>query len=53
MLLNLNKIEKDHLVENIVCDLKCVREDIQDKVLYNLTCADKDLGDRVRRGIKR
>ncbi len=50
---SLSKLEKDHLVENIVCDLKCVREDIQDKVLYNLNCADKDLGNRVRRGIKR
>lgn len=47
-----NKVEKDHLIDNIVNDLFTVDKDIQLKAIENFTMACKDFGDRVRIGLK-
>ncbi|MBP3917053.1 MULTISPECIES: catalase [unclassified Clostridium] len=36
---------------NIVCDLKDVKKDIQDRVIANFPKADKDFGNRVKKAI--
>ena len=49
----LSKMEQDHLINNIVADLLCVKKEIQNRVLNNFSKADKEFGERVRKGIGR
>lgn len=46
------KEEKDHLIDNLVNDLWCVEEKIQLKVIEYFTKADREYGERVRKGLK-
>ncbi|WP_454055521.1 catalase-related domain-containing protein [Clostridium sp. Marseille-Q7071] len=47
-----DKEEKDHLIDNLVNDLWSVEEKIQLKVIEYFTKADREYGERVRRGLK-
>jgi catalase len=47
-----DKEEKDHLIDNLVNDLWSVEEKIQLKVIEYLTKADREYGERVRKGLK-
>ena len=49
----LSKMEQDHLINNIVADLLCVKKEIQNRVLNKFSKADKEFGERVRKGIGR
>ena len=49
---SLSKIEKDHLVDNIVDPLSHANKDIQKRMVQNLTTADAALGKRVAKGLK-
>lgn len=46
-----SKIEKDHLVDNIVADMFTVDKRIQLMAVENFTKADKEFGNRVRVGL--
>ncbi|MFA9396733.1 MAG: catalase [Clostridiaceae bacterium] len=44
---NLSKVDQDHLVDNIVCDLWSVKKEIQIKAIKNLYKASKEFGERI------
>ena len=46
-------IEKCHLIDNIVNDLKHVHKNIQQKVIENFSKADREFGRRVMEGLNR
>lgn len=45
------KKEQDNLIHNIVMDLCMVNENIQRKMVKYFTCADKEYGTRVKKGL--
>ncbi|MPQ43472.1 catalase [Clostridium tarantellae] len=47
---SLSKIEKEHLIDNIVSDMYEVDETIQRKAVENFLKADKDFGEKVKKG---
>lgn len=49
---SLNKVDQDHLVDNIVDDLAKADKAIQNRMVANLTIADQEFGKRVAKGIK-
>jgi catalase len=49
---SLSKMDKDHLVDNIVDSLGKADKPIQQRVVENLTKADSELGKRVAEGLK-
>ncbi len=48
---SLSKTEQDHLVDNIVDSLGHANKEIQKRMVDNLTKADKELGQRVGKGL--
>ena len=44
--------EREHLIYNILCDLKEVNREIQAIKLRNFTKADKDFGECIKKGLK-
>ena len=49
---SLNKIDQDHLIDNIVDSLGKADMPIQQRMVENLTKADPELGKRVARGLR-
>jgi catalase len=49
---SINKIDQDHLVDNIVDSLRKADKPIQQRMVENLTKADPELGERVEKGLK-
>jgi catalase len=49
---SMSKIERDHLVDNIVDSLGKANKSIQKRMVGNFTKADSDLGKRVAKGLK-
>jgi catalase len=49
---SLSKMDKEHLVDNLVADLMHIDKPIQQRVIENLTKADPDLGRYVAEGLK-
>jgi catalase len=48
----LNKVDQDHLVDNIVDSLSHAETPIQKRMVENLRRADPDFGKRVAKGLK-
>jgi catalase len=49
---SLSKIDKDHLVDNLIADLAHIDKPIQQRVIENLIKADSELGKSVAAGLK-
>jgi catalase len=49
---SINKIDQDHLVDNIVDSLRKADKPVQQRMVENLTKADPELGKRVEKGLK-
>lgn len=49
---SLNKIDQDHLIDNITDSLRKAAKPIQERMMSNLTKADPELGRRVAEGLK-
>jgi len=49
---SMTKVEREHLIDNIVDSLGKADESIQKRVVVNFTKADPDLGKRVAKGLK-
>jgi len=49
---SLNKVDQDHLIDNIVDSLGKANKQIQQRMVENLTKADSELGRRVAKGLK-
>jgi catalase len=49
---SLNKMDQDHLVDNIVDSLGKADKSIQQRMVGNLTKADSEFGKRVKQGLK-
>lgn len=49
---SLGKIDRDHLIDNIIDSLGKADKPIQRRMVENLTKADPELGKRVARGLK-
>ena len=49
---SLNKVDQDHLVDNVVDSLGKADKPIQQRMVENLTKADPELGKRVAKGLK-
>ena len=49
---SLSKVERDHLVDNIVDSLGKAARPIQERMVSNLTKADAELGQRVAKGLR-
>ena len=49
---SLSKKEREHLIYNILCDLKEVNREIQERLIANFTKADKDFGECIKKGLK-
>ncbi|MCL2512522.1 MAG: catalase [Oscillospiraceae bacterium] len=45
---SLSQIDKDHLVDNIACELHCVRNDIKERMLNHFRMASPEFCERVR-----
>jgi len=50
--LSLSKVDRDHLVDNIVDSLSHANKAIQKRMVDNLTNANKEFGKRVSKGLK-
>jgi catalase len=50
--LSLSKMDQEHLVDNLIADLKNIDEPIRKRVVENLTKADPELGKSVAKGLK-
>jgi catalase len=49
---SLSKMDQDHMVDNIMDSLGKADKPIQQRMVENLTKADPELGERVRKGLK-
>jgi catalase len=49
---SLSKIEREHLVDNLIADLTPIEKQIQQRVIANLTKANPELGKSVAKGLK-
>jgi catalase len=49
---SLGKIDQDHLVDNIVDSLENADKPIQERMVNNLTKADKEFGKRAKNGLE-
>jgi catalase len=49
---SLSKMEKEHLVDNLIADLMHIDKPIQQQAIKNLTKADPNLGESVAKGLK-
>ena len=49
---SLSKMDKEHLIDNLVADLMHIPKQIQLRVIDNLTKADPKLGKSVAKGLK-
>jgi catalase len=49
---SLSKMDREHLVDNLVNDLIHIKKPIQQRVIDNLTRAEPELGQSVARGLK-
>jgi len=49
---SLSKMEQEHLVDNLIADLRHIDKPIQKRVIENLTKADPELGRSVAEGLK-
>jgi Catalase len=48
---SMSKIDQDHLIDNIVVELKEVNRHIQEKMVSYFMKADKEYGERVAKGV--
>lgn len=49
---SLSKMDKEHLVDNLIADLMHIKKPIQQRLIENLTKADPELGRSVATGLK-
>jgi catalase len=49
---SLSKVDKEHLIDNLIADLIHIDKPIQKRVIDNLTKADPELGRSVAKGLK-
>jgi len=50
--LSLSNTDQEHLVDNLIADLMHINKPIQQRVIENLTKANKELGRAVAKGLK-
>jgi catalase len=50
--LSLSKMDQEHLVDNLIADLVNINKPIQQRVIENLTKANKELGQSLAKGLK-
>ena len=50
--LSLSKMDQEHLADNLIADLMHINKPIQQRVVENLTKANKELGRAVAEGLK-
>lgn len=50
--LSLNKMDQEHLVDNLIADLMHINKPIQQRAIENLTKANQELGKAVAKGLK-
>jgi catalase len=49
---SLGKMDQEHLIDNLITDLMHIDKPIQQRVIENLTKANKELGRAVAEGLK-
>jgi catalase len=49
---SLSKVDREHLVDNLIADLMHIDKPIQQRVIENLTKAEPELGKSVATGLK-
>jgi catalase len=49
---SLSKMDKEHLVDNLIADLMRIKKPVQQRLIENLTKADPELGRSVATGLK-
>jgi len=49
---SLSKMDQEHLVDNLIADLTHIDKPIQQRIIENLTKADRELGKSVSNGLK-